>query len=391
MPDANYGNECMTTQLRLIQPSYDSAVTDLVMELEHLRRLELGGDTPAPIFFQLKGLFHLLESLGSARIEGNRTTLLDYVEARIAPPIRREDRLMEIENLEQAMDYVEKSVAAGQVISHQLLRELHAMAVTGLEREGDRTPGAYRSWPVMIQGANHKPPEHIQVQSLMDDLLEFVNRRDAPKYDLLKAALAHHRFAWIHPFGNGNGRVVRLFTYALLLKYGFNVGMDGAGIGRVLNPTAVFCIDRERYYSELARADQGDDKGLEQWIEYVLRGIRDELIKVDQLTRYEVLKNRILLPSLQFSRNRGDINGEEEQILKMAINKGTFKASDVDAVMPRWTLRQRTYRLKKLIDAKMLAPIAENSRTYVVIFARGPLLRGVARMLVQEGFAPDFA
>jgi Fic family protein len=381
----------MAHQLRLIQPSYDSAVTDLVMELEHLRRLELGGDTPAPIFFQLKGLFHLLESLGSARIEGNRTTLLDYVEARIEPPTRREDRLMEIENLEQAMDYVEKSVVAGQAISHQLLRELHAMAVTGLEREGDRTPGAYRAWPVMIQGATHKPPEHVHVQSLMDDLLEFVNRQDAPKYDLLKAALAHHRFAWIHPFGNGNGRVVRLFTYALLLKYGFNVGMDGAGIGRVLNPTAVFCIDRERYYSELARADQGDDKGLEQWIEYVLHGIRDELLKVDQLTRYDVLKNRILLPSLQFSRNRGDINGEDEQILRMAINKGTFKASDIDDVMPLWTLRQRTYRLKKLIDAKMLAPIAENSRTYVVLFARGPLLRGVARMLVQEGFAPDFA
>ena len=381
----------MAFHLRLIQPSYDSGVTDLVMELEHLRRLELGGDTPPPIFFQLKGLFHLLESLGSARIEGNRTTLLDYVETRIDPPMRREDRLLEIENLELAMDYVEKTVAAGQPISHQLLRELHAMAVKGLDREGDRTPGAYRTWPVKIQGASHKPPEHIHVQSLMDDLLDFVNRADAPKYDLIKAALAHHRFAWIHPFGNGNGRVVRLFTYALLLKYGFNVGMDGAGIGRVLNPTAVFCIDRERYYSELARADRGDDEGLEQWVEYVLHGIRDELLKVDQLTHYDVLKNRILLPSLQFSRNRGDINADEERILRMAINKGTFKASDIDDVMANWTLRQRTYRLKKLIDAKMLAPVEEHSRTYVVLFSRGPLLRGVARMLVQEGFAPDFA
>ena len=40
-------------------------------------------------------------------------------------------------------------------------------------------------------------------------------------FDLIKVAIAHHRFVWIHPFGNGNGRVVRLLTYALLIKYGF--------------------------------------------------------------------------------------------------------------------------------------------------------------------------
>jgi Fic family protein len=37
-----------------------------------------------------------------------------------------------------------------------------------------------------------------------------------PKYDLMKVALARHRFAWLHPFSNGNGRVVRLLTYAML-------------------------------------------------------------------------------------------------------------------------------------------------------------------------------
>ena len=46
---------------------------------------------------------------------------------------------------------------------------------------------------------------------------------DSPKYDLLKVAIAHHRFVWVHPFSNGNGRTVRLFTYAMLVKLGFNV------------------------------------------------------------------------------------------------------------------------------------------------------------------------
>ena len=56
---------------------------------------------------------------------------------------------------------------------------------------------------------------------MMQELIDFVNKEDTPKYDLLKIAIAHHRFVWIHPFENGNGRVVRLFTYALLLKFVF--------------------------------------------------------------------------------------------------------------------------------------------------------------------------
>ena len=57
----------------------------------------------------------------------------------------------------------------------------------------------------------------------MQELVAFINENHPPKYDLIKVALAHHRFGWIHPFGNGNGRVVRLLTYALLIKYGFTL------------------------------------------------------------------------------------------------------------------------------------------------------------------------
>lgn len=47
--------------------------------------------------------------------------------------------------------------------------------------------------------------------------------------------------------------MLRLLTYALMIKYGFNVKAGG----RVLNPTAVFCNDREKYYAILACADVG--------------------------------------------------------------------------------------------------------------------------------------
>jgi|SRR6185369_7549663 len=370
--------------LQLLHLSFDSPLTDVVMELEHLRRLTLSGDTPAPVFFQLKQIFHLLESLGSARIEGNHTTLADYIEAKIAAEAPRGENIREIENIEQAMDFLEQAITTGTAITHQFIRELHALTVRGLEREGDRTPGTYRTGSVTIAGAAHRPPDALRVADYMEELVAFINRDDPPKHDLLKVALVHHRFAWIHPFSNGNGRVVRLLTYALLIKYGFNVQAGG----RVLNPTAVFCNDREKYYAMLSTADSGTDEGFEQWCLYVLSGIRDELAKVDQLARYKVLKERILFPALDYSQTRGLITRMEEQVLRRAAELGTFKASDFGELFPDLTERQRTYQLKKLVDAQMLQPIRNNARVYTINFINNALIRAVMRILVREGFVP---
>lgn len=100
-----------------------------------------------------------------------------------------------------------------------MLRGLHSTAVSGLKREGDKSRGAYRTGPISIAKAEHLPPDAHLVPTYMAELMTFHRMEaDPPKYDLMKVALAHHRFAWIHPFGNGNGRVVRLLTYALLIK-----------------------------------------------------------------------------------------------------------------------------------------------------------------------------
>lgn len=370
--------------LRLVSPGFDSALTDVVIELEHLRRLQLAGDTPAQIFFQLKEIFHTLESLGSARIEGNRTTLADYIESKISGPAEAADSIQEVRNIEEAMTYLEQAMAHGERITEQLIRELHQLAVQNLVREGDATPGRYRATGVVITGAPHLPPGPEAVPGYMHELVEFINHDDPPRYDLLKMALAHHRFCWIHPFGNGNGRVVRLMSYAMLIKYGFNVRAGG----RVLNPTAVFCNDRNSYYDNLAAADTGTDDGLLQWCFYVLSGIKEELQKVDKLTRYDFLKESILRPALAFSRSRQLVTDQEALVLAMAIEKGEFKAADIDAVWPDLSTRQRTYQLSKLLESHFVRPIREGSRTYTINFTNNYLLRGVVGALEQHGFIP---
>ncbi len=387
MPDFNHHD------LRLLDPRFSSPLLDVLTDLEYLRRHQMGGDTPLPVFLQLKRVFHLLESLASARIEGNRTTLFDLVEdeSETEPPraTDRQDQMREIRNIDRAMTEIEGAVQPGSQISEHLLRSLHEMTVRELQREGDPTPGAYRSGAVRIAQADHRPPSHVSVPQYMAELVEFINRADEPKYDLMKVALAHHRFAWVHPFTNGNGRVVRLLTYAMLLKYGFQVSMAEGEAGRLLNPAAVFCADRQRYYNMLGEADHGTDEGLEAWCTYVLTGVRDEMQKVQQLTSHEYLQNVILLPAISIARDRELVTRLEADMLTATVKAQIIKAAGLAKFMPNATANQRTYQISKLVSAGMLVPIAANARQYTIGFLRNKLLRGVVQALTNEGFVSE--
>lgn len=370
--------------LRLLDPAFSSPLLDVLTELEHLRRLELRGTTPVPVFMQLKAVFHLLESLASARIEGNHTTLADYVERKVTGARDGDDEAHEIGNIEQAMREVEQVITPGAAISEHLIRQWHAMTVDGLKREGDRHPGAWRTGGVKIAQAEHQPPDAIDVPAYMQELVAFINHDDPPKYGLMKVALAHHRFTWVHPFSNGNGRVVRLLTYALLIKYGFRVQTGG----RVLNPAAVFCTDRERYYAMLARADKGTDQGLEDWCTYVLSGVLDELRKVDSLADYTYLTREILLPALGLARERQWVTAQEEAVLALTARKGVVKAADLSDAMPKLNAAQRTYQIRKMVQGGMLQPVQPGARQYVLGFMNNYLLRGVIQALTVSGFIP---
>lgn len=372
-------------ELSLLNPSFDSPLVDALTELELLRHLRLETDVHPILFAQLKAVFHMLESLGSARIEGNHTTLADYVESKVEGTEGTTDQLKEINNIEAAMEFIDEYLKNGDDITEYFIRDLHSLTVAGLKQEGDRTPGAYRQHNVSIAQSDHLPPDPIRVSDYMSELTAFINRADKPKYDLMKIALVHHRFGWIHPFGNGNGRTVRLLTYALLIKYGFNVQSGG----RVLNPTAVFCNDRERYYAMLSLADKGTEQGLEEWCLYVLSGISSELKKVDQLTNHAFLREKILNPAIDFSSERGLINSLESKVLKRSVELGTIKAGDLRTVLPDLKPSQVTYQLGKLIDRGLLQPVEEGARTYTAKFSNSYLIRGVIKVLREDGFIPD--
>jgi Fic family protein len=369
--------------LRIVAPEFDSDLTDLIIKLDSLKKLRLRGTTPTQIFFQIKNIFHILESLGSARIEGNRTTTIEYIDQRLESGTPNSDSFKEIENMEIALKFIEENIN-GASINRAFISEIHKIAVNGLQEEGSKSPGIYRDCSVTVRGSDLVPPPPTLIASLMDELFKFIENQDSAKYDLIKIALTHHRFVWIHPFDNGNGRTARLLTYALLIKFGFKVNF-----ARILNPAAIFCCDRNEYFRALSRADQGDDEGFLLWIHYMLSGLQRELIKTDKLTDFDYLKAAILIPAIKFSLDKSIIGLNESKILGLAAEKGEIVNSDIRTMYPQKHPSDISRMIRDLVTKKYLVPIGDNKRKYTINFKDNKLIRGIIHALEKEDFLPE--
>lgn len=200
-------------------------------------------------------------------------------------------------------------------------------------------------------------------------------------------AIAHHRFMYIHPFDNGNGRMGRLLNYALLIKLGFNVNTGG----RIFNPSSVFYTDRDKYYEMLSRADTLSKGDLLAWSEYFLKGLKNEIEKVNRLMDRKYTQDVILLPSLKHALDRKYITETEFGILSHLVKNReiAIKASELKAFGVK-TSQQKSYVMGKLRGKGMVKPIKDKGRVYTISFANSYLLRSVIQTLTENGFIADF-
>ena len=374
-------------EIRFPEFAFDSDLTRAVISLERARAGLSHGSTPPEFFFQLKSVFQLLTSIMSARIEGNRTSILDVVAGDAKRRVSRDsgsfdEGVQEILNIQDAVDFVDEHVVAIP-IDHVFIRELHRRVVRGLSREGDRTPGAYRLGEVRIGRSAHQPPWPADVLDHMTRLVEFIARNVEPQMQLLQTAIAHHRFLWIHPFGNGNGRVARLVTYAMLVKQGFTSASDY----RAVNPTAVFGSDRRGYYDNLEAADSLDNDGLVAWCTYVLAGLNADLDKLARLSDADFVTKQVLVPAIERLRAAGGLTAGEEGALAVAANRTVVKAGDLSEAFPG-SPATRSQAVRRVLDRNLLKPLVPGGRSYQLVFAPNDLTVHIVNRLDVLGLLP---
>lgn len=373
--------------LKVPNPKWDSPIVNDIIELEKLRARDWFPSS-IDIFIELKYLFHKLENWASARIEGNQTELIDALDPAVAKDVAKTVDYQELANLESAISFIDDYCKKHDRITRGFILELHKRVTQGLpvgkNLPGDKTPGKLRLSNVKISRSKHVPPVGSQVPDYVDELVAFASKKHDRKYDALTVAILHHRFTWIHPFTNGNGRVTRLLTYAMLQLLGY-----GVAFGHILNPSVIFYADRKIYYTHLAKADKGTERGLLAWCEYFTSGLREEVSKIDRLLDDAYVKDSILLPVIRTAYEQKRISEREYLILRHSFNNKdlTFVSADLNNALGEIKSAQaRSNIIRKMREARLIVPAFRSKQKYVVDINSPLLIRNVMFTLYREGF-----
>ncbi len=147
----------------------------------------------------------------------------------------------EITNHHEAIEYLEGLVKPKYILTERDILDVHELVMSKI---GKDFAGRIRNVPVRITGANFIPPSVAKVPDMLAELIAFVNENPLKLNDVLLASLFHHRFVWIHPFIDGNGRTVRLVMNLLLMRKGYP-------------PAIILRTDRKKYYDALNQANNG--------------------------------------------------------------------------------------------------------------------------------------
>lgn len=181
----------------------------------------------------------------SNSIEGNTLTLQEtrmVVEDGLTIRGKSMREHLEALNHQEAVEWVEEKANANHSLRTSDILGIHSLVLQKIEKE---FAGRYRNAGVRITGANFVPPNALKVDEFMEELIQWVNAPDHSTHLLVKAAIFHHRFVWVHPFFDGNGRTARLLLNLLLMKAGYL-------------PAIILKNDRKKYYDALNKANQGD-------------------------------------------------------------------------------------------------------------------------------------
>ena len=376
--------------IKIPDPNWWSKLANIILDLEKLRWKEIYGEIPPHIFFQLKNIFQILETLGSARIEWNNTTLTEYVEKIIEKKQEKDESQMEIENIEKAIKFIEENTNTNTKINRAYIFELHRIISNNLQSppnwEGSNNPWDLRRHNIKIKKSNHTPPDFNILQDYLEEFINFINKKHIEQYQLLMIAIAHHRFEYIHPFDNWNGRMWRLLNYAFLIKLWF---IDKHV--RMINPSSVFYTDRDKYYDMLWQADSLKNNDLLKWSEYFLSWLKNEIKKIDSLLNKEYVKENILLPTIDFVLERENITKIEARVLKFLISKDYMLIKSKE-LWELWfeTSLKKSRIIKKLKDKNIIHSIKKWWRIYTISFMNNYLLRWIIEFLKSNWFVSDF-
>ena len=161
----------------------------------------------------------------SNAIEGNSLTIFEtrvLLESGITANGKPFKDHLDILNHQEAIYYLNDLVKERKILSEAIIKDFHYLLLQ--KTDNAREAGKYRTMPVVIQGAEHLPPQPYLIASKMEELIEWNNKKQS-LHPIERIAQLHNRFVGIHPFIDGNGRTGRLIMNFELLKSGYQIAI----------------------------------------------------------------------------------------------------------------------------------------------------------------------
>ena len=340
--------------------SLDPEIVDLIAVLSTSAE-KLGNRLHLKTAASLADLVRVMNCYYSNLIEGHNTKPRD-IEAALQNLFNtnNERHNLQIEavahiRVQREIDAMYASGALAGAASSQFIHWLHREfykdipeSMRYLERKEVKiliVPGAFRSEPIHdVSVGRHLPPESSVVESSMAYFEKRYNFGALGKGMRLAAmAAAHHRFNYIHPFPDGNGRVSRLMSHAMALQ----AGIGAHGLWSVSRGLARGLESRQDYMRMMDHADmprQGDLDGrgnlslkaLNTFIIWFLNICLDQVTFMESLFELDSLAKR-----LKYYCDRQAWKPEAFAILEMTLLKGEIPRGEVSRITG---LKERTAR-----------------------------------------------
>jgi Fic family protein len=173
---------------------------------------------------------------------------------------------------------------------------------------------------------------------------------------IISTAAAHHRFLWMHPFLDGNGRVARLMSHAILL--------DALDTGAVWSVARGLARNVREYKGHLADCDSGrrndldgrgnlSEEALAAFTQFFLTVCIDQVSFMESLMQPDRLRARILMWAEEEIR-MGILPAKAGNILEAILYRGELPRGDADAIVGTGE-RQARRIVASLVEMGVLA------------------------------------
>ncbi|WP_426102250.1 Fic family protein [Pseudomonas sp. PSPC3-3] len=183
---------------------------------------------------------------------------------------------------------------------------------------------------------------------------------------ILSALAYHHRLAFVHPFEDGNGRVVRMITHLQLMRLGLASPLWSLSRG--------VARKQDEYYGRLRAADQprrGDldgrgqltQGGLFEFVEFMLQVCIDQMEYVEHAMDLISLRQRLeRVIGLERRFIESGVKQEMAKAIHILLTQGEVARADFK-IFSGLHDRVASDQLKKLIDLGVVEAPSAKSRS----------------------------